>query len=181
MWSRYGNTVTNEMVKKQCRYCEFYDVDQIQSLEKTSCKIDMIINIKNSVCLSFRPNMMFGICCTCKDYCWCSPPTYCFASEQPNKHRVYPCKVCEFDAEGYFTCDNYQVGEGWKNFILANLTAGRCPYNFDPYTWEAIDDGQAKASEVLARFIEKDRPEPEFKTGTGHLMVQMDLFSCVEG
>ncbi len=183
VWKGFGRTVTDEMIEKQCKYCQFYVPEGEWGCgTKTYCKIDMIIAIENNHCKSFSPETMFGICRECEHRNVFKPPIYCDCKEQPNMRKVYNSdtesyKGCSRHLD-YHTCDNYTVKERQKEYILNNLVAGCCPANFDPDTWQSIEEWQKEGVLVkIEQLIVEEKERQKEGQGKKDRYKQVSIFN----
>lgn len=116
-------------------------------------------------CLSFSVFWMFGICGTCY-YNNSFHDGFCTRADGPENKRVV-FLGSNYASDGYWThyrstCDKYKVEHSMKDRIMRNVLAGKAPANFDPDTWEPLEEmaGTPQAAE-WERLQEQARVERE--------------------
>jgi len=121
-------------------------------------------------CLDFKPNPMFGICqfCTYSNMFFVKGG-YCTCPGGPvNKRRVFlggGVGADYWNEHALFTCDCYLVSEDWKDLIKQEVLEGRSPANFDPDTWEPLDEREeSAAAREWARLQAEERARAAVET-----------------
>lgn len=115
-------------------------------------------------CLSFHQNWIYGICGTCY-FSNQFHEGFCRNVDGPKNKRIVFLGM-EYNGNEYWnharsTCDHYTVNPRVKDLIMMDVLRGKSPANFDPDTWEPLEELEGSPAATQWQMLKDEARQKE--------------------